>query len=324
MKFNRFLFALSLSVLIFTTFSLAQEYSPKNKDIGVLVLAHGSMNKDWNSSIQEVTNPLKENYFVEIAWGMANALNMQPAISKLEQKGVNTIVVVQLFVSSYSPIIRQNEFLLGLRDSLADAPMPMMIHDMENHRMTMKMPENLQPLEINPNIKIILTKPLDDHPLVAGILMDRIEQLSINPSKETILLVAHGPNSESDNDNWIKTSESLAEQIKDFQVNNGDAFQDIISLTVRDDADEEIHEQAKQEFRANVIEANRKGDAIVIPLLLSQGGVEKKYLSRLEGLNYKWTGETLLPHYNIAKFIQVSVKEALRKTDSRFSRGVNL
>ncbi len=304
----------TLLILFFiasSTKTIAQEIAPKHSNVGVLLLAHGSMNKDWNSSIEEVTQPLKEDYFVEIAWGMSNALNMQPAITKLEKKGVDTIVVVQLFVSSFSPIIRQNEYLLGLRDSLADAPMPMMIHDMENHRMTMKMPENLQPLEINPEIKILLTNPLDDHPLVADILMDRIEKLSINPSKETILLVAHGPNSEEDNDHWIKTSNSLAKQLKMLQSSNDESFRDIISLTVRDDADEEIHEKAKLEFRKQVKEADQKGTAIVIPLLLSQGGVEQKYLTRLEGLNFKWSGETLLPHYNIAKFVRVSVEEAL-------------
>mgnify|MGYP003640467409 CR=1 FL=1 len=289
----------------------SQENFPKNPDVGVLVLAHGSLDKNWNSSILEVTDPLKEDYYVEIAWGMSNALNMQPAIDKLQEMKVNTIVVVQLFVSSFSPIIRQNEYLLGLRDSLADSPMPMMIHDMVNHKMTMKMPENLQPLNIDPDIEVILTDPLDDHPLVAEILMDRIQKLSVDPSKETVLLVAHGPNSESDNDNWIRTSESLANQLSKLQNKNGESFADIVSMTVRDDADEEVHEKAKQEFRSKVIEANTKGDAFVIPLLLSQGGVEKKYLSRLEGLNYKWTGETLLPHYNIARFIQISIENAL-------------
>ncbi|MFV1885138.1 MAG: sirohydrochlorin chelatase [Balneola sp.] len=298
--------------LLFTNFSFpssAQKVTPKNPDIGVMILAHGSMDKKWNSSIQEVTLPLEEDYHVEIAWGMANAMNMQPAITKLEEKGVKTIVAVQLFVSSYSPIIRQNEYLLGFRDSLADAPMPMMIHDMENHRMTMKMPENLQPLKINADV--ILTKPLDGHPLVAEILLDRIEELSINPSKETVLLVAHGPNSESDNDMWVETSNSLAKQIKELQKGNGTSFKNIISLTVRDDADEEIHEKARHEFRQKVIEANEEGVAIVIPLLLSQGGVEQKYLTRLEGLDFKWNGKTLLPHYNIARFIRLSVEEAL-------------
>ncbi|MBO6523940.1 MAG: hypothetical protein JJ971_08950 [Balneolaceae bacterium] len=300
--------------LAFFSYSFAQETKliPNNPEIGVLLLAHGSMDKNWNNSIEEVAAPLKEDYHLEVAWGMANALNMQPAIDKLEEKGVKTIVAVQLFVSSYSPIIRQNEYLLGIRDSLADAPMPMMIHDMKNHRMTVTMPENLQPLNFNADI--ILTNPLDDHELVAEILLDRIEKLSIDPSKETVLLVAHGPNRESDNDMWIKTSNSLANQINRLQVTNGESFKDIISLTVRDDADEATHEKARQEFRKAVIKADQNGDALVIPLLLSQGGVEKKYLSRLEGLNFKWSGETLLPHYNISRFIQLSVEKALNHT----------
>ena len=51
----------------------------------------------------------------------------------------------------------------------------------------------------------------------------------------------------------------------------------------------------------------------MIPLLLSKGGVEQGLVKRLEGLNYKWNGKTLLPDPKIAQFIESSVNEALKK-----------
>ncbi len=313
MHFRSLLSGLLITLLINTTGFSFQS----NADVGVLVLAHGSMDKTWNLAIEDAVEPIKNQHPVEIAWGMANALNMQPALAKLDAKGVNHIVVVQLFVSSFSPIIRQNEYLLGFRDSLADAPMPMMIHDMENHRMTMRVPENLQPLDVNATI--ILTDPLDDHTLVAEILHERIQELSTQPDKETVLLVAHGPNQEADNNKWVTKLERLATKIQTLQSAKGQPYSNMVSLTVRDDAPEDIHEKARQEFRAHVQKADDNGTAIVIPVLLASGGVEQKYVQRLEGLNYKWSGETLLPHENIEKFVQLRVKEGVAKINQKAS-----
>lgn len=286
---------------------------------GILVLAHGSMGPDttWNHLVKEAASPLKERYPLEVAFGMANAANMQAAIHKLEDKGVTRIVVVQLFVSSHSPIIRQNEFLLGFRDELADPPMPVMHHDHATGKMRVTAPKHLQPLQIN--AEVILTPPLDDHPLVAEIVLDRIETLSVNPQKETVLIVAHGPNGDEDNRQWLKNIESIGRQIQQMQLQKGISYRNIIAHTVRDDADEETHEKARLEFRKYVEEANIDGSAIVIPLLLSKGGVEKKYLSRLEGLEFKWSGETLLPHYNIARFMELMVEQALEQLPSNQS-----
>ena len=289
-----------------------------SKDYGVLVLAHGSSNDSWDNSIHEVIKSVEDTYPTQVAFGMANPKTMQPAIDSLEQSGVKKIIVVQLFVSSYSPIIRQNEYLLGIRDSLADAPMLMMFHQMANKEESSdegaesshsKKDMKLNQLDIN--AEVILTDPLDDHELVADILMDRINTLSENPAKETILIVAHGPNSEQDNENWVKSMESLANQIDAKTDDATEKFKDIDYFTVRDDADPEVYEQAKQHFRNAVNEANKDGEAIVIPLLLAQGGVEARYVKRLEGLTYKWNGETLLPHANIAKFVELAVQNAI-------------
>tara|TARA_R110001583_G_scaffold195244_1_gene370867 strand:- start:1347 stop:2351 length:1005 start_codon:yes stop_codon:yes gene_type:complete len=324
------LITLILGILVVVNFS----FTTQAEKVGVLILAHGG-NSSWDETVKNATEALKQNYVVEVAFGMANPTTMQIGIDKLESQGVSKIVVVPLFISSYSPIIRQNEYLLGLRDTLADPPMLMMHHgnmtmkkgndhssmgkkdthtsmskDASHSMQNVKKKMELKPLHFKS--KIILTKPLDAHPLVAEIIYDRISELSVNPENETILIVAHGPNDEQDNKNWVNTIDNLADQIRTIQSEKGNKFKQIFGLTVRDDANPAIYEQAKEQLRTLVSQSGKDGEVIVIPLLLSQGGVEARYVKRLEGLNYKWSGKTLLPHPNITKFIQTSVEEALK------------
>jgi sirohydrochlorin ferrochelatase len=307
---------ITLFAFLFISFIACNPSQEPPKKTGVLVLSHGSRDTTWNNTVQRAVAPIAEKYTLEKAFGMANPYSMQPAIDSLEAKGVEQIVVIPLFVSSHSSIIRQNEFLLGLRDSLADAPMPPMAHEMTDDMMTMMNHDHheefvLEPLEVESDI--VFSEPLDDHPLVAEILMDRITEMSDNPEEETILLVAHGPVKDNDNKMWEAEISSLGEQIQRMQSDLGKApFYNIVSMTVRDDAEQEIYDAATQKFREAVIEANQHGEALVVPLLLSSGGVERRYLTRLEGLEYTWHGKTLLPHNNITTFIEQSVEKALR------------
>jgi len=309
------------STVIFAILSIAilhSSFSMKSDKVGVLILAHGGKHSTWDEAVNNATEALKENYVVEVAFGMANPTTMQAGIDKLESQGVTKIVVVPLFISSFSPIIRQNEYLLGFRNTLADPPM-MMYHGggyddqpkESDHSMKSSTHKKMELKPLTYKSEIILTKPLDDNAFVASIIFDRINELSSSPENETVLIVAHGPSNEADNKNWVKTSDNIAEQIRIMQSKKGNKFKQIFSLTVRDDADEAIYEQAKEQFRSLVYQSGKDGNVIVIPLLLSQGGVEERYVKRLEGLDYKWSGKTLLPHPNITKFIQLAVQNAL-------------
>ncbi len=295
--------------------------SPVNaQDTGVLIMAHGG-SEEWNQHVKDAADPLEGKYPVEFAWGMANYVTLQNGINRLEEQGVSEIIAVPLFISSYSPIIRQNEYLFGKRDSLADRAMPLMHHTEEYVEMTgaevdssdyfrgMLMPPNLQPLDIEADITI--THALDDHDVVAQILHDRIAALSDEPSNETVILAAHGPSRESDNKMWIENMESLSQKIQRMQEEQGQGFKQIFALTVRDDAEERIFDQAKEHMRAMVRQANQFGEVIVVPLFLSSGGREQAVAERLEGLNFKWSGQTLLPDDKISEFLVNSVEQAL-------------
>lgn len=320
----KMLFKTTSSLLIFLLFLFCYQSSLNAQDTGVLIMAHGG-SEEWNQHVKDAADPLEEKYPVEFAWGMANYVTLQNSIKKLEAQGVSEIIAVPLFISSYSPIIRQNEYLFGMRDSLADRAMPLMHHTEEYVQMTgaevdssdymhgMLMPPNLQQLTINADVTI--TNALDDHGVVAQILHDRILALSENPVNETVILAAHGPGRESDNIQWIENMESLSRKVQALQKKRGEGFKHIFSLTVRDDAEERIFNQAKQQLRAMVRQANQFGNVIVVPLFLSSGGREQAIAERLEGLTFKWSGQTLLPDEKISDFLVNSVEEALKSQE---------
>ena len=315
-----------LTIVFLFNFTFVSASSFSSKKTGVLILAHGGKHSNWDDTVKSATKKLEKEYLVEVAFGMANPVTIQEAINKLEMKGAKKIVVVQLFISSHSPIIRQNEYLLGFREKLADPPMMMHhgnghnikkdkksnhnIQTTSKHQNNKKEPKDLKPLQYK--AKIYLTKPLDSHPIVADIIYERILELSKNPLQETVFIVAHGPNNEDDNKMWVKTIDEIIDQIRVLQKKKGKNFKQLFGLTVRDDANKDIYQQAKEHLRTMVYQSGKDGEVIVIPLLLSQGGVENGLLQRLEGLDYKWSGKTLLPHPYITKFIEKSVKKALK------------
>ncbi|WP_234568174.1 sirohydrochlorin chelatase [Rhodohalobacter sp. 614A] len=287
---------------------------------GVLVMAHGG-GEEWNNYVKEAAMPLSDHYEVEFAWGMANPVTLQQGVNSLEKKGVSEIIAIPLFISSYSPIIRQTEYLFGMRDSMVDRPMPVMHHadhyikmfnvevDSSKFRHGMYFPDELP--RISKEADITMTEALDSHDVVAEILGERIHAMSENPSTETVIIAAHGPNSEEDNAMWVETMEELIQKIQtNEEKDGGEKFKQMFGVTVRDDASETVHDQAKAQLRTLVRQSGMNGDVIVVPLFLSSGGREQAVAERLEGLDFKWSGETLLPHSKLTDFLMNSAEKA--------------
>lgn len=285
---------------------------------GVLVMAHGG-SLTWENTILNAVAPIKNKYITEVAFGMADPSTLQEAINKLEFQGVTTIVVVPLFISSHSPILRQAEFLFGFRQELADEPMVMNhggssangSHSEHNSSNNSYTGEEETVVSLDPIVfksKIILTNCLDADSLVAATLFNNVKKFSKNPEQETILLVAHGPNDDFDNDKWLVSLDSLTKQMMTLQkLETGKEFKAIQFTTVRDDANKKVYNEAKQKARSIVETANSEGNCIVVPLVLSTGGIEKGIQKRLEGLNYTWVDLALLPSDNITKFIEQAI-----------------
>jgi sirohydrochlorin cobaltochelatase len=247
-------------------------------------MAHGG-SPQWNKAVRDMVRNADLPYPTRIFFGMAHSREeadlLQKNVNYLEGKGVHTIIVIPLLVSSYSEIHRQWRYMMGV---------------------------NIQPgfntglFPVKKQATIEFTDPLNDDPIVGLILLDRARELSQNPSSESVILVAHGPNDESDNARWLAAMSKLAATVKErghFRAAEG--------LTLRDDAPEEIRAQAVETLRGRVERGSKMGKVIVIPLLMAPGGVENKIGVALKGLDYALNAKTLMPDHRLSQWVRSKV-----------------
>ena len=272
------------------------------KDYGILLLAHGGGN-EWNRSIEDVRKAIVgKKVPIEIAFGMADPATIQAAVDRFAEQRVQKIVAVPLLISSHSEVIDQTKYVLGMRktpsEDFMNAPHAHMM------QMTIK--------RVQTKIPIVMTDALDDDPVVSDILLDRAKALSRDPSKEFILLVGHGPLRDVDNEVWLRTMNRLAERV----VSKGH-FKGAFAATLRDDSDAQTRAKADKVMRDLVRRLSRKGQVLVIPHLISAGGIERHVQDALDGTFYKWNGRTLLPDARIAQWVFDTAEKASSRPNMR-------
>jgi sirohydrochlorin ferrochelatase len=277
---------------------------------GVLVLAHGGQ-PQWNERVLDVVKRVDAQQPAEVAFGMATRANIQSAIDKLTARGVTDIVAVPLFVSSHSSVITSTEYLLGLRDV---APKDLAIFAKMNHashgapatedHSAHGMPGADPASPVKTAAKIRMTPAFNRHPLIGAIAADRAKSISKDPATEAVILVAHGPVPEDDNRKWLDDMAALAEHVR-----KAAPFANVDYMTVRDDAGPAIREAATRELREKV-EAQRAAGrrVLIVPHLMSFGGIEKGLFKRLEGLDYTMTTQGLMPDDRVVDWVLQSLR----------------
>ena len=278
---------------------------------GVLVLAHGG-SAQWNDNVHALAARVDKGMPTEVAFGMATRANIQAAVDALVARGVKEIVAVPLFVSSYSSVVTSTEYLLGLRpEAPADLALfarmshgpaghaPAATNGHEGHAMAPV--DGTLPVKVP--VPIRMARALDSHPIVAAILADRARAISKDPAKEAVILVAHGPVSEAENKQWLDTMSTLG-----AGIGRDTAYASIDWMTVRDDAPPAIRNAATAELRALVTKRIASGSRVlVVPVLLSFGGIEQGVRKRLEGLDYTMAPQAIMPDDRLADWIEAQV-----------------
>lgn len=277
---------------------------------GVLLLAHGG-SAQWNERVADVARRVGMSHPVEVAFGMASRSAIQAAVDKLTARGVANIVAVPLFVSSHSSVITSTEYLLGLRE---DAPDDLAIFAKMNHSShgapAAAADHSGHAVPADPLARVTLTVPvrltdaLNQHPLIGQIAADRATSISQAPAGEAVILVAHGPVPDDDNRKWLADMAVLAESVKAAAP-----FASVEYMTVRDDAGPAMREAATKELRAKVEAQSAMGRRVlVVPHLMSFGGIEQGVRKRLEGLEYTMTTQGLMPDDRIVEWVIASAR----------------
>ena len=222
---------------------------------GILLLAHGG-NPQWNDNVRALASRVDKDQPVEVAFGMATRANIQTAVNALAARGVTEIVAVPLFVSSHSSVVTSTQYLLGVR---AEAPPELAVFAKMSHgaahgaapAATGHEGHAADPAEATRPVKspvpVRMSSALDSHPIVAAILADRARAISTEPAREAVILVAHGPVSDAENQQWLNNLGALAGGVR-----KSAAYASIDWMTVRDDAPAAIRDAATAELRALV------------------------------------------------------------------------
>jgi len=247
----------------------------------------------------------------EVAFGMASRASIQRAVDQLASRGVTQVIAVPLFVSSHSSVITSTEYLLGLR---ADAPKDLALFAKMDHSShgapaadhsahAAHAPAADPASPIATSLPIRMTPALNRHPLIGAIVADRARSISVTPQTEAVIVVAHGPVPDEDNRRWLDDMAVLAEQTR-----KSAPYASVDYMTVRDDAGPAMREAATRELRDKVqaqVASGRK--VLIVPHLMSFGGIEQGIRKRLEGLDYTMTTQALMPDERIVKWVLASI-----------------
>ncbi|UOF90633.1 hypothetical protein LSG31_22730 [Fodinisporobacter ferrooxydans] len=259
-----------------------------NQKFGVLVIAHGSPDHAWCEMIREIVRQVRISVPIELAFLGGDAETSIPAtVARMEKRELHQIIVVPLFISSYTTHIEEIRYMLGIGGKPSfETDVTTIIHHAVIH----------------------FCEPLDDHPLIVDILLERIKEL-YHPKTDEIVLVAHGVNEESAAPRYQQLMEhlqtSIQEALSAFDphsvhfVHYGTFYPETIRSVVEQAANQKI--------------------PIVIPYFLSEGHFTKTLIPRkLQGLFYKYTGKALLPHPNISRWIELQVWNVWKEKGSRY------
>ena len=284
-------------LLAVTMFFISAVYGAAEEKTGVLIVAHGSDETSWNQAVQQAAEQVNLPYPVELGFLEFTEPDIHAAIKRLEEQGVNKIIAVPLFISSYSNHIEEIKYVLGLRDSLPEVEEPGGGHGGGDGSSTEE--EELVPVETQ--AEIVLTPALDDHVIVPGILADRLKTISQNPEQEIAVLVAHGSDTVEGQQEWCANLASVAGQLKSL-LNLKHAGYGFVAM-------------GQPAVRDVVSQAVYQGDVLVVPVMLSEGYFTGgKIPEVLGGLEYGYPeagNRALLPHDNISKFIELRVNDVV-------------
>lgn len=283
---------------------VATATTPVTERFGVLVMAHGGGDA-WNREVEAALAPLRKEFPVQVAFGMADATTMQQGADALKAQGVGKIGVVRLFISGESWYERTQQIFGVLPGAPArPAPDPHAAHaghgEHAGHSMAF--------WKVDSDARFAISHDgLADATQMGAVLADRARTLSQNPAQEDVLILAHGPGDDAENARWIEKINARAEVVRASQP-----FRRVQVMTLREDWPEK-RVAAEEQIRSYVQRAAaEQGRAIVIPFRVQGFG---PYTKVLEGLSYTSDGVGLVPSIQVTDWVR---QQAERLRDGPF------
>ncbi|WP_300543286.1 hypothetical protein [Maricaulis sp.] len=283
----------TLIAAVSASLSMAATGQAQDDDFGVLVMAHGG-SEAWNASVETMLAPVAGDHRLELAFGMADAVSLQQAVDRLEERGAERIGVVRIFISGESWHERTRR-ILGLEPGAPARPQDWQAatghhgHRMEYWR-----------LESDADFALT-TRGLAQAPEMGAVLVERVRAMSEDPENESVLILAHGPGDDAENARWIEWIDARADAVRYAMP-----VREVRVETLREDWPE-ARAAAEVRIRDWVAAASQdEGRVLVVPYRLSGFG---PYGEVLEGLDYVAEGRGLLPSAAVADWVRRQIAE---------------
>jgi hypothetical protein len=250
----------------------------------ILVLMHGF--RDGDPLFKQEVEAFSSLFPMAMAPGMSMMMSdhIQLAIKDLEAAGAEQIVVVPIVSTRHNTMMRQWEYIFGIEEEASYASVE----------------------RVTTAAQILFAEPPGDDPLVAEMLIDHAMEISENPSKEVVIVAAHGPTFEEDNQLVLAELNSLAKVMKEDSN-----FADVQALTLQDDAPPAIRDANIAKLRQMVSDATADGyQVLVVTNLIGTRTIQSKLRKDLKGLDYKFNKKGLAAHPNfVAEWLGETVRE---------------
>lgn len=270
----------------------AARYLPENKfKLGVIVHAHGA-DFHWNERMRAAAAPLAEDYLVEYAFSMGDPVTLQRAVERLVARGAQGVVIVRVFSMA-------NSFLPGIERFIGTG-----YENCKAPEQGMHMHHGTPAPRLLTTVPVVTTGGLQDNPLFAAALLDRARQLSKQPTRETVILVAHGKGDDVQNAAWLELLASLRKQML---AKGGDMFRAIEIGTWREDWPDK-RTAAVAHIRDLIAQAQQDGGrAVVIPTRTNAQGPARELIPDMDYA----LGEGFAPHPLFVEWLREQARHGM-------------
>jgi len=257
---------------------------------GILVISHGSREKEWirlvDESVAEAAGAVArrladdgrdgetsravsfESSFLELVEGRL----IQDGIDRLAAAGVTDLFVLPLFISSGSTHVDD------IAQSFGFAPVNERAGEME-------------PFRVPPGIRLTMGAPINDDPEIAERLWHNVRELSSDPKRESLLLIAHGSREAGFYERYQDGMMRLAERVRAL----GGLARARTAMLLPSEAGAALAQMRSE----------RPEEAVLVaPLFISKGYFTNQVIpSRLAGQDYRYNGQALLPDSAVAHWM---------------------
>jgi sirohydrochlorin cobaltochelatase len=257
-------------------------------ETGLLVLIHG-FGETGNRVMSEAVQPMAGIFPTAMAAGMSmmGAEHIQQALDQLTAAGSETVVVVPMVSSANNTLIYQWQYIFGLRDHGGFYDIPRALTD----------------------ARVIMADPPAGHPLITQIVLDHALEISENPAKETVFLVAHGPIHEEENRLQLSALAGQARRIKELG-----GFAEVTPITLQDDAAPDVRARNVAQLRQLIEQATARGQrALIVTDLLAARSIQWKIERDLAGLDYVFSVKGISMHPDFTRWFREDVMAALKE-----------